>query len=96
VGIPFRQALMHSILPPLWPALVVGALLIVTRPLLDATLLGVLLHATLGGALYCAIFFYGAIGRRDRASYLTKARELAGALRSPAARRSPSPSRSVV
>ena len=81
VGVPVRHALVHSILPPLWPAIVVGALLSVTRPLLDATLPGVLLHATLGAALYGAIFFFAAIGSRDRAIYLTKAREVLGAIR---------------
>ena len=53
-----------------------AGLLAVTRRISSGTLLAVVLQAAAGGVLYLALFFAFAIGRRDRAIYLAKAREL--------------------
>jgi hypothetical protein len=77
VGVPFRETLAHSILPTMWPALVVCGLLALTRDVLAVSLLGILLHSALDAALYLALFLV-AIGRRDRANYVAKVRDLIG------------------
>jgi O-antigen/teichoic acid export membrane protein len=77
VGLPVRRAVAHAVLPAVWPALVVvvlGAWL--ARAVPSGTLLAVVLQALAGGAVYLALFFAVAIGRRDRALYTAKALEL--------------------
>ena len=78
VGLPIGDALMHSVIPAVWPAFVVGLVLTVTRGISSGTLLAVVLQAVGGGVLYLALFFAVAIGRRDRALYTAKAMELLG------------------
>jgi O-antigen/teichoic acid export membrane protein len=79
VGLPLRRAAIESIFPAIWPALVVvGVGAVVSRALPNGTLLAVVLQAAAGGALYLALFFAVAIGRRDRALYTTKTLELLG------------------
>ena len=78
VGLPVGQAVTHSILPALWPAVVVGLVLALTRHISSGTLLAVVLQAVGGGVLYLTLFFVIAIGRRDRALYTTKAMEVLG------------------
>jgi O-antigen/teichoic acid export membrane protein len=79
VGLPVSHAVVHSVLPAIWPALVViGVGLWLSHSAPSGTLLAVLLQAIAGGALYLALFFALAIGRRDRALYTAKALELLG------------------
>jgi O-antigen/teichoic acid export membrane protein len=78
VGLPLSQAVTHAILPAVWPALIVGLVLAGTRLISSGTLLAVVLQAVGGGALYLALFYAVAIGRRDRALYAAKATELMG------------------
>jgi hypothetical protein len=79
VGLPVGHAIVESVLPAIWPALVViGLGFWLSRSLPSGTLLAVVLQAVAGGALYLALFFAVAIGRRDRALYTTKALELLG------------------
>jgi O-antigen/teichoic acid export membrane protein len=79
VGLPVRRALAESVFPAIWPAAVVAAALVATsRVLPTGTLLALVLEAVAAGALYLALFFLAAIGRRDRALYAAKARELLG------------------
>jgi peptidoglycan biosynthesis protein MviN/MurJ (putative lipid II flippase) len=79
VGLPVSHAVVHSVLPPIWPALVViGVGLWLSHSAPSGTLLAVVLQAIAGGALYLALFFALAIGRRDRALYTEKALELLG------------------
>jgi len=78
VGLPVGEAVRHSVLPALWPALIVGLVLAVTRHISSGTLLAVVLQASGGGLLYLALFFAIAIGRRDRALYTAKFVELVG------------------
>ena len=78
VGLPIGEALMHSVLPAVWPAFVVGLALTLTRSISSGTLLAVVLQAVGGGVLYLALFFGIAIGRRDRALYTAKVMELLG------------------
>jgi O-antigen/teichoic acid export membrane protein len=75
VGLPLRTALMRSVVPALWPAVVTGAALTLTRGLSSVTLPAVLAQSVFGGVLYFALFFL-AIGSRDRALYATKVHEL--------------------
>ena len=78
VGLGVGYAITHSVLPAVWPAAVVGVLLLLTRHISSGTLLAVVVQATAGGVLYLALFFAIAIGRRDRALYTAKALELVG------------------
>ena len=78
VGLPIGVAVRHSVFPALWPALIVGTVLAITRHISSGTLLAVLVQATGGGLLYLALFFVIAIGRRDRALYTAKFVELIG------------------
>lgn len=78
VGLPARQAIAQSVFPALWPALVVGGALAVTRHISSGTFLAVAVQAAAGGALYLILFFALALRREDRTFYLAKAMELAG------------------
>lgn len=78
VGLPLGRGIVHSVLPALWPALVVGAGLAGTRVISSGTLLAVVLQAAAAGVIYLALFFAIAIGRRDRALYASKVAELLG------------------
>jgi O-antigen/teichoic acid export membrane protein len=72
VGLPLGRAIVHSILPAVWPALIVAGLLAFTRHISSGTLLAVALQAVLGGVVYLGLFFTVAIGKRDRADYVAK------------------------
>jgi O-antigen/teichoic acid export membrane protein len=77
-GLPLRAAAQHAIAPTVWPALVMFMGLIVLAELIPpGTLLAVMLHAAAGAALYVGLFAV-AIGRRGRATYTAKARQLLG------------------
>jgi O-antigen/teichoic acid export membrane protein len=75
VGLPVRTALFQCILPPLWPAVIIGFALAFTREVSPATLPAVMVQAAFGGLLYLVLFAV-AIGSRDRALYVAKALEL--------------------
>ncbi len=77
-GLTVWHAVRHAVVPALWPALLVGGGLALTRMISAGTLLAVVLQAAAGGAAYLALFFAVAIGRRDRALYMAKAAELLG------------------
>jgi O-antigen/teichoic acid export membrane protein len=77
-GLPLRAAAQHAIAPTVWPALVMFTGLAVLAELIPpGTLLAVMLHAAAGAALYVGLFAV-AIGRRGRATYTDKARQLLG------------------
>jgi O-antigen/teichoic acid export membrane protein len=78
VGLPLGTAVRHAVVPAVWPVLVVGLILWLSRLISSGTLLAVVLQAVGGGLLYLALFFVVAIGRRDRALYAGKAMELLG------------------
>jgi hypothetical protein len=74
-GLSLSRFVNHSILPAVWPALVLAALYAVV-PLAHARSLGGLaLESLIGGLVYAALFWI-AIGRHDRVLY----RRLAGRL----------------
>jgi O-antigen/teichoic acid export membrane protein len=77
VGLPITTALGRAVLPAVWPAVVVGLTLSLTRGLSPATLLDVFVQIVFGSALYLGLFIV-AIGARDRAVYSAKALELLG------------------
>jgi O-antigen/teichoic acid export membrane protein len=87
VKVPLGVAFRRSILPAVWPALVLAAALTLTRDIFSGTLLGVLTHAALGGMSYLIIFFALAIGRDDRVAYIARAHELLRSHRPPRAKR---------
>lgn len=76
VGLPVRDQVLRSVVPALWPAVVMGLLLLWTRELGNGTFLAVGVQAAIGAAVYYALFLGLAIGSGDRCMYLTKAREL--------------------
>jgi O-antigen/teichoic acid export membrane protein len=76
VGLPQRRLLTYSVIPAMWPALPMAGLLLLTQDISSGTFLAVAVQAALGSVLYLALFFGIAVGSRDRALYLSKAREL--------------------
>lgn len=77
VGVPVRLLLRRSILPTVWPAVLTAGVLTVTRPVVPAgPLLLVLTHLAAGGALYLGLFFLLAVSREQRQTYLLHARAL--------------------
>ncbi|MGH9371349.1 MAG: oligosaccharide flippase family protein [Vicinamibacterales bacterium] len=78
VGVPLRRALIESLLPAFWPAVVVAALLAFTREISSGTLLAVAFQGAIGGVLYLALFFGLAISKTDRAYYRSKVALLTG------------------
>jgi O-antigen/teichoic acid export membrane protein len=77
VGLPFRTLLARSVLPALWPALVVGAVLTLTRAVSSTTLPAVFTQIAFGGLLYL-VLFVAAIGSLDRGMYASRVLELLG------------------
>ena len=77
VGVPMRTTLFHSVVPAVWPAFVVGAVLTVTRSTAPPAFAAVLAQMALAGLLYLALFVV-AIGARDRALYAARLMELFG------------------
>jgi hypothetical protein len=68
---------VESVIPAVWPALVVGGLQAqLMRHISSGTLLAVALQAIAGGVVYLALFFVIAINRHDRAYYVAKVMEL--------------------
>jgi O-antigen/teichoic acid export membrane protein len=76
VGVPVRRAVIDSVLPAIWPAIIVGGLIGLVRDISSGTLLAVALQAAAGGMLYLALFFTVAISKHDRAYYIAKATQL--------------------
>lgn len=76
IGLPLRRAVTEAIIPALWPAVVVGALLALTRGISSGTLLAVLLQAAAAFVLYLALFLAVAVDRDDRDLYLGKLLQL--------------------
>ena len=76
VGLPLGRAIMESIVPAIWPALVVGAGLAYTREIAPGTLLAVGFQSAVGAALYLALFFGVAISKPDRTYYAAKTAQL--------------------
>ena len=76
VGLPVHRVVVESVVPAVWPALLVGTFLILTRDISSGTLLAVALHAMAGGTLYAALFLSLAISRADRAYYIAKLAQL--------------------
>ena len=76
IGLPLSRAVTEAILPPIWPAFIVGGLLALTRSISSGTLLAVMALAAAAGALYLALFFAFAIDRDDRDLYLSKLQQL--------------------
>ena len=72
-------------LPAVWPAFVVAAVLTFTRHISSGTFLAVVLQALGGAVLYFALFFGFAITRKDRRYYIAKALELTGRRQLPSA-----------
>jgi len=82
VGLPIRTAIV-SLLPAVWPALVVGVVLLFVRDAMPLAFAAVLAQMLFGGLLYLALFVL-AIGAHDRAMYTAKVLELFGRRLAPA------------
>jgi O-antigen/teichoic acid export membrane protein len=78
VGLPIQRIVNHSVLPAVWPALVVAAVLTLTRHISAGTLLAVALSGIGAALLYFVLFFGFAISRTDRRYFIAKALELTG------------------
>ena len=83
VGLPLRTFVARAVVPPLWPALVVGAALYWTRHLsAGSRLIVVLAHGAAGGVLYLLIFGALAVRPDERAAWLAKMRVVLAIARS--------------
>lgn len=72
VDLPLRRALLESVFPALWPAVIVASMLGYTRTVAPGTLLAVACQAAAGGLVYLGLFFLVAISKRDRDYYVSK------------------------
>jgi O-antigen/teichoic acid export membrane protein len=88
VGLSTAHVAWHGIVPAVWPALPAAVAVWLLRDTATPTVFTVALQSIAGGLLYVVLFFGVAIGRRDRALYVQKARELIGR-RSAAAPKAP-------
>jgi len=77
VGLPLRTAFVRSMWPALWPTVIVGAALMVTRNAWSPALPSVIAQIAFGGLLYVVLFVV-ALGAHDRALYSAKLFELLG------------------
>lgn len=87
VGVGWTHAVIHGVVPAVWPALVSGTFLWFTRDHVPGTLIGVLGETAAGGIIYLVLFFGVAVGREDRTLYMAKLREMLA--RQPKAPRTP-------
>jgi O-antigen/teichoic acid export membrane protein len=76
VALPVRRTLVEAIWPPIWPALVMAALMWLTRRPSTGSLFEVGLHLAAGGLVYAVLFLGFAIGGEERRFYWTKFRSL--------------------
>jgi len=77
VGLPLSRPLVDAIVPAMWPAAVMSAMLWLGRDLAPAGLLAVALQLAAGGLVYAVLFLTVAIGADERRLYWTKLRSLA-------------------
>lgn len=70
------DALRTAIFPALWPAVVMGIFLAITRNIAGINLAAIALQAIAAGAIYLGFFLMLAIDRNERQWYLNKARQL--------------------
>jgi O-antigen/teichoic acid export membrane protein len=77
VEVPVAHAFRQAVWPAAWPAAAVAAALFASRHFAPAGLATVLVEAAAAALLYVALFVV-ALGRRDRAQYAARLRELAG------------------
>jgi O-antigen/teichoic acid export membrane protein len=76
VEIPVATAVRRAVLPALWPVLPAAALLLLVRGFVPSSLSGVLFEAGIAVLVYVSMFVGVAVGKRDRALYISKIREL--------------------
>jgi O-antigen/teichoic acid export membrane protein len=76
VELPLAAAVRRAVLPALWPVLPAAALLLGVREFVPPTISGVLLEAAVAVLVYVSLFIGVAVGRTDRALYVSKMREL--------------------
>ena len=76
VGLPLSVAVRRSVLPTIWPAVVVGALLYVVHVEFPGGILLAMVEAAAACLLYAALFVF-AVGRNDRQLYTARILELA-------------------
>jgi hypothetical protein len=77
VDVPILPAVRQAVWPTVWPAVVVSALLFVSRHFTPPGLLVVVAEAAAAGLLYLGLFVV-AVGRHDREQYTAKIWELMG------------------
>jgi O-antigen/teichoic acid export membrane protein len=76
VGLSIGRPLTRGILPALWPALIMVALLRLTQGLGPAGLAGVLVHLAAGGLVYLGLFVGLGLGTEERRFYWMKLRSI--------------------
>ena len=77
VGLSAGHVLRQAVLPALWPILPAAAVMWWLRPHMPPTLAALAFQGLVAGAVYLGLFFGVAVGRRDRAFYFRKGKELA-------------------
>jgi O-antigen/teichoic acid export membrane protein len=88
VQLPLRHAFAEAVWPSLWPAAVMAAYVVITRPLIGASLVAVAAEMIAAVLVYAAVFLSFAVSAGERRIYFSKAIEVANLLR-PAARVAP-------
>lgn len=78
VGVRVGRAYRLIVWPALWPAVIVIALLALTRQAAAANLLTVLMHLGLGALLYAVLFFFRGLDRAERRWFVQAFRKILG------------------
>jgi hypothetical protein len=72
VELPILSAIARGVWPAVWPGLVMSAFIVVTRPVVPPTLLGVALECLAAGAVYGGTFLFFSLNTVERHFYLGK------------------------
>jgi O-antigen/teichoic acid export membrane protein len=78
VGLSLWTVILSSVVPAVWPAIVMGIFVLLTRRLIQGSWLWLLLQSMVAAAIYAGLFLLFAIKRDERNWYLNKVKEILG------------------
>jgi len=81
VGVSVRRAFMEAVWPALWPAGTMAAYILISRPMIPASLPAVLVNMGVAVSIYAATFLAFGIDAVERRFYLSKAFEVTTRMR---------------
>lgn len=76
VGLSVSTVILRSVLPAVWPALVMGVFILLTRGMFQGSWSWMVVQSIIAAAIYAGLFLVFAIKRDERNWYLNKVREV--------------------